>query len=563
MNPGLLRYSSISFALLLLSACSQEEPADGSQLPDGAYPMEFIAGFGEAESQSRVSETADGMGSTWTEGDKIKVHVSNGGKNMETTCTLNGNGNITAYDPQLYWTSTESASVTAWYSNITGQSTVTDDNVVSLADQSSSLAYVLKASATNDFGSQIQLGFTHQLAKIRVKISGIKASEVTSVEINNYTSCAIADGTVTGVDKGYITMHKNGEYYEANVVPEPIDTDNFIRLNGSTEVALTDMVPTLSAGHVYTININTREPGTYDLSDGDTDIRIDQDGEYIITGTGAKTIHISAENAIVTLRDVNLLDPQHDDIPIEIENNGTTKIIFEGENKITCSDGVMIRVGGGFYKANLILEGKNNSSLVCDIPDKNYTTWESDAIIGGGEWTPVGNIEIRNINLTINYSSSIHRYGAIIGSGDGPISSGDKIGNISISNTVLNVNWTGSGALLGAVIGSGRASLCGDISITNSELNIRAGLLNGAFIGAGYAKGEEYMPDTDKSSCGDITISLKDGVSQDEFLSKLTSTGIYTPTGTNPTAITEPDKVGKGGTTATTTSTCGTVTWLP
>ena len=105
-------------SLLMLAACTQEQLADSDvqNLPEGAYPLTFTATQGEpvASPQTRVSDYDDTDGShksKWTNGDRIKVVVSEGGNDMETTCTLAENGNITNYNPQLYWKTTQTSKI--------------------------------------------------------------------------------------------------------------------------------------------------------------------------------------------------------------------------------------------------------------------------------------------------------------------------------------------------------------------------------------------------------------------------------------------------------------------
>lgn len=232
---------------LLLPACAQEEPGDGRM------PMEFTVSLADESPQSRVSESDDGSKSVWTEGDKITVNVTQGSNTQTATCTLGSDGNIKDYSKTLYWESRESATVSASYSNLGANN--------SIADQSSGLAYVLRADASTTYGNTISLTFRHQFAKVRIKFEGSKASEVTDVKINNYTQCTVAsDGKVTGSSgtEGYILMRKNGDYYEANVCPVSSLPENFIYAGEYFKVSVTG-ISKLEAGNVYTITIKARE----------------------------------------------------------------------------------------------------------------------------------------------------------------------------------------------------------------------------------------------------------------------------------------------------------------
>ena len=287
---------------LLFGSCENEQITDmekpGTELPDGKYPLTFTAVQTApiATPQTRVSENTDGMSSKWDGGEVIKVQIADG---KTGTYTLDDTGKTTAQTP-CYWQNTQSATINAWYSNITGQNT--DDETVDLNNQQNGLAYVLKAGTTADYKtSNLELKFQHQLAKVRVKLTGDKANDVTNVHVNNYTSCTVTNGNVTGGSTGYIPMRKNGEYYEANVVPmETITANDFIRLNDDTKASINGITQ-LEAGSVYTINIEVSkselEPD--ELPD------IITEGEYTISGTGTKTITINGSPTII-FKDVTL-----------------------------------------------------------------------------------------------------------------------------------------------------------------------------------------------------------------------------------------------------------------
>lgn len=317
--------------LLSLASCSQDELAEqGTPLPDGMYPMTFTAVQVAPENmpQTRVSEDTDGTSSRWDGGEVIKVTVSGTGNNMETTCTLDENGDITAYNPQLYWQNTNSVTVNAWYSNITGQSTGAE-NTVSLTDQSGGLAYVLKADPVteNYKKGNIALTFSHQLAKIRVKlVKGSYEGDFT-VKVKGYTSCTVKNGEVSeGRGEGYITMHKNegGEYYEANLVPGTLQAlDAFeIRVGDkTTKASLKEDNVILEKGIVHEITINVEGK----------DVTITKD--YTIEDVH-KPIIING-NCTVTFKNARITS--YDRPLIKINDGCKPTLVFEGTNVLKCN----------------------------------------------------------------------------------------------------------------------------------------------------------------------------------------------------------------------------------
>lgn len=347
MKRGILRHK---FALWLITAlalvsCSQDELTEqGTPLPDGMYPMTFTAvqAMPGSTPQTRVSESANGVSSQWDGGEVIKVTVSGTGNDMKTDCTLDGSGNITAYNPQLYWQNTNNATINAWYSNIEGQSTGAE-NTVSLTDQSEGLAYVLKVEESvpaNYKTEDIALKFSHQLAKIRVKLendSYLGDLSNATVKVKGHTSCTVKNGEVSeGSGEGYITMHKNGDWYEANLVPGTLKASEAFEIsvgNKNTKANLQNGV-VLEKGQVHMVTITVKQKVTeVDLSKLKSTYTIDQDGVYIFTGSTTQRIVINA-NVTVTLKGVTI-KTSSGGAPIQISGSHTATLILENENNLT------------------------------------------------------------------------------------------------------------------------------------------------------------------------------------------------------------------------------------
>lgn len=248
-------FTVICLAAGLLAACSQDEGTNADTLPAGRYPLQ-IAGIevtAEANGQpwARVTEGADGTSGDWDwDGtEKIGVQIcSDGGT---TTYTLNSGKQITSEAP-LFWQSTSETGINAWYPSL--------DGTIDLADQSTKLAYVLKGTGSGDYQNPVSLTFTHQLAKVRVKLTGDKTTDVHYVSVKGFTKCTSTKGDISGgTDDGYILMKKpsgNGGYWEANVVPQTsVSGTELIKLN-DTAVTIGAGITEFAAGSYYTITIS-------------------------------------------------------------------------------------------------------------------------------------------------------------------------------------------------------------------------------------------------------------------------------------------------------------------
>lgn len=491
-----------------LSSCSNEEMTDNpvETLPEGMYPLTFTATQGEvvASPQTRVSDY-DNEGthkSKWDTGDQIKVTVKENSTGTEatTTCTLNESGNITSYNPQLYWQTTGNHTINAWYSNIKDQSP-TATNTVSLTDQSSGLAYVLKADQLTDKNyksENIALAFKHQLAKVRVKV--VKGTytgnlNVTAVSVNGYTSCNVSDGSVSqGGNRGSIQMKHNGDYWEANLVPGEKALGNTVTIEAddkTTTCTLASAV-TLTAAQMYTCMVTVMSKN-YTPDNLPNEIT---EGEYTISGTGTKTITINGSPK-VTLNNVTITN---DNIPIRIISGNPT-LIVNGETTLTStnSDAAGIQLEG--ESTHVKIQGKG--TLV--IKNKG-------AGIGSKKGGTCGNIHIDGITVKIETKE-----GAGIGGGDT-----GNCGDIKIENTDITIKKPeGSAAIgCGASIAGWVVTKCGNIEISNSNVVATVGNYYAAFPAAIGCCGA--FNDSTKGNCGNITIKLKDGQTKDYFLSQLT-----------------------------------------
>lgn len=238
MKRDILLYAGCLLAGALTASCS----SDDEPLVFGEYPLQIgtatVAADGAA---SRVAETDDGTGSQWTDG-------------KTGTYTLNADGSVKTADTPVYWQSRAAQTVTAWYP--------ATDGAIDLSDQTEGLKYVLKATAENmTFSDAVSLDFRHQLAKVRVKLSGDKADDVTAVAVKGCTSFSVKQGAVgEAANEGYIKMMKatysDGDYYEANLTPQTISADDFVQVTADGKTYICKMncnATNVEAGHAYTL----------------------------------------------------------------------------------------------------------------------------------------------------------------------------------------------------------------------------------------------------------------------------------------------------------------------
>ena len=510
-------------ALLLLAACTQDEPGGQvNELPYGEFPWQISGVTFDVESsaepwsaegpQTRVAEdNTDGMSSVWEWNGSEMIRVQLGDETADYT--LNAGKTLTS-DKQLYWTSTAPATVTAWYPT---------NETVDLSDQSEGLAYMLKAEVPDaTYDNVIALGFKHQLAKVRVVLSGTQAALAQSVEVYGYTTCTNNEGApvTDNAQQGWLKMKKqtygNTECWEANVVPGDITPTNFIRINGQTATINENFPATLASGNMYTIDLTV---GDKQIFGGET---ITKPGEYIVKGTVTESITLDSEDITLILEGADI---NTNGIAINIVSGNPTLKIQGTENAVKSTTSTAIHVGSG---CTLTIEGVNGITDKLKAEggknDGTATTGAGNAGAGIGS-SNGGNIVISNVTIEAEGNTYSHFTGPQFG---GSAAIGSSVpgycGDITIDNATVTATggyWAAAIGMSGCLYDSYYPDLkIGKIHISRSVITAQGGdgaaaiglaCMDDAFLSSAYA-GEIYI-ETDETSA--------------VFLGRLTSSGNF------------------------------------
>ena len=507
MNKNILSEMIFGAALLLFAACTQDDPMgnNGTTLPEGMYPLEVSSvtlgaevssqPWGTDSPQTRVSENPDRNSSKWDGDETIYVKLDNTDEIGEFKINkIDENITVTPANT-VYWTK-RTDNVTAWYP-ANGEKRL--DN-----QQGGNLTYVLRATASNaSYNSPVTLNFSHQLAKIRVKVEGEKAGSVNDVKIESYTSCTNTSGMVTtdGASIGEITMCKvDDNTYEANVVPD-VDITRF-KVNGGEWVNLSKTV-TPVAGKYHEITINAENK--YILIENVSEYTVTKNKPVIIRG-----------NVTVNFEDYNV-NTSYNGATIKIES-GSPTLIFKGtDNKIECGEapillapdaGVTIKGSTGNAEDSQLIVRSGNR-----YPGIGSGFSENDSNIP----KTCGNITIENITLYANGSfGGGNKASAAIGTPGGYAGS---CGDITITNSIVHAQ-SGPGA---AAIGIGgniyRDISCGKITINNSEIyaTVEYFRFTDGYEGYGAGIGLGDLLNDVTATVGEISINTKE--SEADFFS--------------------------------------------
>ncbi len=414
---------------ILFTACMQDELAEqGNTLPDGEYPLQIgcvsLTAEVSEEPWTRVAENeTDGMGSHWTDGDKIGVRI---GDNEETgiyIINVDDAGNVTV-EPEtpVYWKSTQTAEVTAWYP--------AEASSVNLGFQHrNGLTYVLHGTGTGNHQSPVTLGFTHQLAKVRVVTKG--TAQVRNISIRNVpTFYTIEEGKITGQDTylsdiPMLRVEREGidTYWEASVGPGA--EIKYFDLGGMNCALNTPVTTQAGALHTITWTVNNEGTTTIDLLN--EDCIINDDGTYYFSGTASHAIRVTGGKPNIYLEDAQISVSGGN--AIDIQGGSPTIHVKGNDNEVSSSDGAGIYVAEG-YSVTITSDDKTANSITL--------TGKGGAGIGGylasGQHSACGNIIIQNVTVIASSSYSLGMQGYNPGIGG---SGNAACGKISITNAIV------------------------------------------------------------------------------------------------------------------------------
>ena len=445
--------------LLLLAACTADySPATpaGDPLPPDTYPLRIASLTIAAD--TRLAD--NGNATSWQAGDRVMVSL--GDRQAIYTYTADGTWQS---DTPLYWQSTAPQTVNAWYP-VAGEIDFTQQNV-------QGLTYLLKADpveATYGQEEPVNLTFHHQLAKVRVVLSGAKAQDVAAVTVRSYPKSMNDKGALgarTDDDPIYVPMLKT-EYegqpcWEATLRPGTLQAgDSFkVAKEGGTpmQVVLDENI-SIKAGEVYTININVEQaPTEINLStyEGPT---LAVSGKTILKGNGQqKNLQITvAPDTELTLQDVNL---SYNEGPTII-CQGTAHITLSGNNQLSptskgadeyyrdLGSGIEVRSSG-----TLTIESEPNATLTIT---RRRTDTAIFLLYGAG----IGlyenaNLVIKGGTITVTGGSRTAEGGANIG---GFVS--QNAGTITLEGGTFTLQ---DQCMLSSLIGAGTYGTCGTVTI--------------------------------------------------------------------------------------------------
>lgn len=508
---------------ILLTACVQEDiGSDTGTLPEGMYPVEIFA-VQEAENggiQTRVTDPPGETQSQWSDGDKIFVKMDNGSTGVYK---YNG-GKFIAEGKGLYWPDMKPHRFTGWYypnnqDNADGKKEYDLDNSV----------YIMYGEGNGQYGTPLEMSFSHKLAKIRVTLQDIPTSGELSVSVWGYKKFKVNGSELSGSNWDLISMKKNTDgSFEANIVPGQYDNVKLqiCKTENGQKTEATAKLPnqsTLTAGKIHPYNILLKagtewvkviESVPFEGLTIEDDVIINARPSLDM---GNRTIKVT-KTANVTIRGLYMgmehNNTQSGQTAISIANDVNLTLTVEGnDNGFNISSGAGIEMQNG-SSLTIIGDGKEKSKL--KIKTNAGTLQQSNICIGavschkdGPTEVQLGKISIKDVSLELTQGSVVDSWysAAAIGLSYGLDSKGQSCDGIEIDNASVTVTNNNEGACIGiGALQSYLSSAAESFSITS--ILIKDSYIKATAKGGGACIGFGVKTEKDmKGSIGNITIS--------------------------------------------------------
>ena len=436
--------SGAAVLLLAATACTQDELADGTRLPEGEYPL-IINATGlsveatPASTRATVDGDWDGVASVALSlGDETKEYnVTASDADGYKTATLSNN-----LSP-FWWTSRNDITVSAWCpydpTNISQMPAVVVKADQSTAKDFAASDFISAENQTVHFDNPI-LEFSHRTARITVLLKpGDGIPSVTGADV--YVTGL---GTDNGNPATIRTYEAGGDTYEALTAPQTVKANTpFIQvdLGGGTYYfrPKNDVVLAAGSRYTYTVNVNatglTLEGCTIGgWTDGGSESGTAEDLGYFIQDDGSYTVYTA--NGLKEWAEAVQTDPT-------LNITLTADIDLTGETWTPIGSGFSSNTG---YQGTF--DGQGHS--ITGLSITTNSTDGGNAVLFDGIGS---NGTVKNLQVEVNYN----------------VQQG-------VASGIVNVNY-------GTITA---CSVTGDIAARTSDIGGIASINNGSIIGCWF-----------------------------------------------------------------------------
>lgn len=415
--------SGAAVLLLAATACTQDELADGTRLPEGEYPL-IINATGlsveatPASTRATVDGDWDGVASVALSlGDETKEYNVTTTDAEKKTATLSNN-----LSP-FWWTSRNDITVSAWWpydpTNISQMPAV-----VVKADQSTqadfqSSDYISAEKQTVRFDDPT-LTFSHRTARVTVILrEGAGINDLTGAEVY-VTGLSTDDGNPATIT----TYAPSDKTYEALAAPQTVKANTpFIQvdLNGGTFYFRPKNDVVLAANSRYTYTVNVTAKGLElagctigDWTNGSGESGTAEDLGYFIQDDGSYTVYTA--NGLLAWNEAAQSDP-------------SLNCTLTADINMTGKEWTPVGNSGQTYNGTFDGQGHSITGLAITT---NSTGGENAVLFGSvGSNGTVKNLQLKDVNCDVQQNGVA---GGIANSNYGTITACSVTGEIKANN---------------------------------------------------------------------------------------------------------------------------------
>ena len=257
-----IRFFALAALVLSLAACTQDELAGDSRLPEGEYPVVIratglsVEATPQAAPSTRASVDGDWQGVTSVAlkmGDAVKEYTVTASTDFKSATLSREN------DPH-YWTSRDPITVSAWWPF--NNADITQMPAVKVAEDQSKLADFQNSDFISAENRKVEfnnptLEFTHRTARVTIELKpGTRFTSVAGATVS-LVSLSADNGNPTAIK----TYNASGNTYEALTAPQTVAAGKpFVKveLGGGTFYFRPQNDVVLEAGtrYKYTVKVN-------------------------------------------------------------------------------------------------------------------------------------------------------------------------------------------------------------------------------------------------------------------------------------------------------------------
>ena len=257
-----IRFFALAALVLSLAACTQDELAGDSRLPEGEYPVVIRAtGLSVEATPQAAPSTRAAVDGDWQGVTSVALKMGDAVKEYTVTASTDfKSATLSRENDPYYWTSRDPITVSAWWPF--NNADITQMPAVKVAEDQSKLADFQNSDFISAENRKVEfnnptLEFTHRTARVTIELKpGTGFTSVAGATVS-LVSLSADNGNPTAIK----TYNASGNTYEALTAPQTIAAGKpFVKveLGGGTFYFRPQNDVVLEAGsrYKYTVKVN-------------------------------------------------------------------------------------------------------------------------------------------------------------------------------------------------------------------------------------------------------------------------------------------------------------------